>query len=100
LIDVNTCGLRLERAGEIVAACGDSSEKVRAQFRQLVGKTLGRVEITPPAGDTNFVLDDGLLLRCFPAAGCCGESWRISSTDDDELLLGPGARWSYRSGPR
>src|ERR1700693_1177011 len=27
-IDVNSCGLRLERAGEIIAACGDSSEKV------------------------------------------------------------------------
>jgi hypothetical protein len=99
-IDVNICGLRLERAGEITAACCDSSEKVLAHFKQLVGRTLVRVDVTPPGGDTNFVLDDGMLLHCFPANGHCGESWRISSAEDDELLLGPGARWSYRSGLR
>lgn len=100
LIDVNTCGLRLERAGEVIAACGDSSEKVLAQFKQLVGKTLAHLNVAPPGGDTSFVFDDGLVLRCFPATGRCGESWRISSAEDDELLLGPGARWSYRSGVR
>jgi hypothetical protein len=99
-IDVNTCGLRLERAGEIIAGCGDSSEKALAQFKQLVGKTLARIDITPPGGDTNFVLEDGLWLRCFPATGHCGETWRISAAEGDELLLGPGARWSYQSGLR
>jgi hypothetical protein len=99
-IDVNTCGLRLERVGEIVAACGDSSEKVLAQFKGLVGKTLIRVDISPPGGDTDFVLEDGLSLRCFPATSHNGETWRVSSAEDDELLLGPGARFSYRSGLR
>lgn len=99
-IDVNACGLRLERAGEIIAACGDSSEKVLAQFKPLVGKTLLRIDISSPGGDTDFVFNDGLLLRCFPATGHCGESWRISSAEADGLLLGPGAQWSYRSGLR
>jgi len=99
-LDVASCGLRLERATEVVVACGDPSEKVLARFRELVGRALVSVDISPPGGDTNFVLDDGLLLRCFPASGRGGESWRMSSADDDELLMGPGARWSYRSGLR
>ena len=99
-IDVSACGLRLERADEIVVACGDSSEKVLAQLKQLVGKTLLHIEISPPGGDTDFVLEDGLFLRCFPASSHNGEAWRVSSAEDDELLLGPGARFSYRSGLR
>ena len=98
--DTNSCGLRLERAGEIVVACGDSSEKVLGQFRQLVGRTLIRVEVAPPGGDSNFVLAGELFLRCFPAVGREGEIWRVSSADGDELVLGPGAQWSYRSGLR
>ena len=95
-IDVNTCGLRLERAGEIVAACEDSSEKVLAQFKLLVGKTLVHIDVTPPGGDTDFVLDDSLSLRCFPASGRCGESWRISSAEGDDLKLGPARGGSIR----
>lgn len=90
----------MERAGEIVAACGDSSEKVLAHFKQLVGKRLIRIDITPPGGDTDFVLEDDVSLRCFPANGHAADTWRISSVEDDELLLGLGARWSYQSGLR
>jgi hypothetical protein len=86
-IDVNACGLRLERPGEVVAACGDSTDRVLAQFKQLVGKTLARIDITPPGGDTKFLLDDGLLLRCFPATSQC-DSWGISSAEDAGLIIG------------
>lgn len=99
-IDVNVCGLRLERMGEVIVACGDSSEKVLTHLKQLVGKTLAHVRITPPGGDADFVLEGGLVLRCFPATGDRGESLRISSEDNDELVLGPGPHWSYRSGIR
>jgi hypothetical protein len=30
----------------------------------------------------------------------CDKIWRITSPDNDELLLGPGARWSYLSALR
>jgi len=98
-IDVNNCGLRLERREELVVAW-DSREKVLDEYSKLVGNTLSRIEITPPAGDTAFILEDGVTLRCFVAAGHQGNIWRITSIDDDELLLGPGARWSYRSALR
>ncbi len=48
--DTSFCGLRLERSGEIIVACGDSSEKVLAQFKGLVGKTLTRIDIALPLG--------------------------------------------------
>lgn len=98
--DASACGLRLDRAGEVIVACGDSSEKVLAQTKGLVGKMVVRVDIAPPAGDTDLVLGDGTVLRCFPATGYSGEIWRFLSSDNDELLLGSGARWSYRSGLR
>lgn len=97
-IDPNTSGLRLERSDKIIAACGDSSEKVVTEFRQLVGKTLLRIDVARPGGDTDFVLEDGLLLRCFPATSKTGEVWRISSAENDELVLGPGGYWSYTGG--
>ncbi|HET9305925.1 MAG TPA: hypothetical protein VFO46_07860 [Candidatus Sulfotelmatobacter sp.] len=97
-IDVNTCGLRLERSGEIVAACGDSSEKVLTQLKQIVGRRLLQVDIAPPSGDTSFVSEDGFVLRCFPAISSGGDVWSISSTQGDELVLGHGGRWSYKSG--
>jgi hypothetical protein len=96
-IDTNTCGLRLEQSGEIVAACGDSSKKVLTQFKQLVGRKLLRVDIAPPSGETDFVSEDGLVLRCFPATSKAGDIWRISSSENDELVMGPGGRWSYTS---
>jgi hypothetical protein len=83
-IDPNVCGVRLERSGDVVAASGDSSEKVLAEFKQLVGKTLVRIEVAPPGGDTNFFIEDGLLLRCFPATGRCNESWRIFPSNGHE----------------
>ena len=79
-IDVNICGLRLERGGEILIACHDSSEKVLERLKELVGKALVRVEIAAPGGDTDFVLEDGLVLRCFPATQD-GGAWRISSAE-------------------
>jgi hypothetical protein len=97
-IDPSTSGLRLERANKIIAACGDSSERVLTEFRQLVGKTLLRIDVARPGGDTDFVLEDGLLLRCFPATTKTGEAWRISSVENDELVLGPGGQWSYAGG--
>ncbi len=81
-IDASRCGLRLELAGQIAIACGDSSEKVLAQFRRLVGKTLVRINVSPPGGDADFVLEDGMVLRCFPATGHATESWSISSADE------------------
>ena len=77
-IDVNTCGLRLERAGAVLVACGDSSDKVLARFKQLVGKTLVCINIAGPGGDTDFVLEDDLVLRCFPATAREGGGWSIS----------------------
>jgi hypothetical protein len=82
-IDACRCGLRLERAGQIVVASGDSSEKVLAQFKKLLGKTLVRINISSPGGDADFVLDDGVVLRCFPATGNTAESWCISTETDD-----------------
>jgi hypothetical protein len=81
-IDTCTCGLRLEQAGQITAACGDSSERVLAQFKGLVGKTLSRINISSPGGDADFVLEDGLVLRCFPATGN-SPSWHISAALDN-----------------
>jgi hypothetical protein len=81
-IDVCNCGLRLEQAGKAVVCSGDSTEKVLAQFKGLVGRTIERVHIAPPGGDTDFVLEDGTVLRCFPATARGGLSWRISSDDD------------------
>jgi hypothetical protein len=81
-IDASRCGLRLELAGQIIAACGDSSEKVLAQFKGLVGKTLSRINISSPGGDADFVLEDGLVLRCFRAT-CDSGSWHISTAIDD-----------------
>jgi hypothetical protein len=75
--DASVCGLRLERTGDVIVACGDSSDKVLTQFRGLVGKTLARVDIVSPAGDADFVLEDGIVLRCFAATGRFGESWGI-----------------------
>ena len=98
-IDATNCGLRLERADELVVAW-DSSEKVLEQYSRLVGNTLLRIEVTAPAGDTAFILENDMTLRCFPATGHQGQIWRITSADNDELLLGPGARWSYRSALR
>ena len=98
-IDVNYCGLRLERGEQLVVAW-DSREKVLDEYSKLVGNTLVRIEITPPAGDSAFILDNGITLRCFVASGHLGTIWRITSADNDELLLGPGACWSYRSALR
>ncbi len=97
-IDPNTSGLRLQRSDKIIVACGDSSEKVLTEFRQLVGKDLLRIDVARPGGDTDFVLEDGLLLRCFPATSKRGEAWRISSAENDELVMGPGGQWSYTGG--
>jgi hypothetical protein len=58
-IETGHCGLRLEQADKIVVACGDPTEKVLAQFRRLVGRTLARIDIAPPGGDTSFILADG-----------------------------------------
>ena len=90
-IDPNTSGLRLERSDKIIAACGDSSEKVLTEFRQLVGKTLLRIDVARPGGDTDFVLEDGLLLRCFPATSKTGEVWRICSAENGRIGAGIGA---------
>jgi hypothetical protein len=98
-IDANYCGLRLERGKELVVAW-DSTEKVLDEYSKLIGNTLVRVEITPPAGDSAFILENGMTLRCFAAVGHEGTLWRITSADNDELLLGPGARWSYRTALR
>jgi hypothetical protein len=81
-IDTCTCGLRLELAGQIAVACGDSTENLLAQFKQLVGKTLVRINVTSPGGDADFVLEDGMVLRCFPATGHTGDSWRLSTPDE------------------
>jgi len=99
-IETSNCGLRLEQADKIVVGCGDPAEKVLSQFKQLVGRTLARIDIAPPGGDTSFIFTDGAALRCFTATGHCGTVWRISSDNGDELHLGPGARWSYRVGLR
>lgn len=48
--DSSTSEARLERSGEIVVACGDSGEKVLVHFRELVGRTLLRVEVAPLSG--------------------------------------------------
>lgn len=94
-VDANTSGLRLERSAEIIAASGDSSEKVLAHFRSLVGKTLLEIGVTS-GGDTRFGFDDGLLPRCFAATTKVGDIWRISSEDSgDNVVMGPGGRWSY-----
>ncbi len=81
--DASVCGLRLERTGDVIVACGDSSGKVLTQFRGLVGKTLVRVDIVTLAGDADFVLEDGIVLRCFPATGHAGESWGILPAEKD-----------------
>jgi hypothetical protein len=87
--DTSACGLRLERTGEVVVACGDSSEKVLTQFRGLIGETLARVDVVTPARDADFVLGDGSVLRCFPARSHFGESWGIFSAENDGSPLGP-----------
>jgi hypothetical protein len=81
-IDVGSCGLRLEKADEVVVASGDSSEKVLARFKEIVGRTLVSIYITSRGGDTDFVLDGGVRLRCFPATCQCGNSWGISLAED------------------
>ena len=73
-------GSGLSEGGEILIACHDSSEKVLERLKELVGKALVRVEIAAPGGDTDFVLEDGLVLRCFPATQD-GGAWRISSAE-------------------
>ncbi|MGB8065288.1 MAG: hypothetical protein WCF26_25625 [Candidatus Sulfotelmatobacter sp.] len=95
-VDFNSCGLRLERTGESIAAGGDSSQNVLTQLKQLIGKKLLLIDITPPAGDTDFVFEDGLTLRCFPATSRCADIWSIFSAQGDELMLGPAGRWSYK----
>jgi hypothetical protein len=80
-IDTCTCGLRLELAGQIAVACGDSTEKVLARFKQLVGKMLVRVNVTSPGGDTEFVFEDGMIFRCFSATSHARLSWRLSTAD-------------------
>lgn len=65
-IDVCNCGLRLEQAETVIVCSADSAEKVLAEFKGLVGKTIERVCIASPGGDTDFVLEDGAVLRCFP----------------------------------
>jgi hypothetical protein len=92
-IDANTCGLRLERLHAIVVACGDSSQNILQNVNQLVGRKLLRVDITPIAGDTALMFDEGLVLRCFPATSEQGDIWRLSSTNGDEFVLGPRGSW-------
>ncbi len=99
-VDVNTSGLRLERSGEIIVASGDSSEKVLSHFKQLVGKSLLNIEVATLGGDTSFIFEDELLLRCFPATSKVGDVWRIFSRQLGELIMGPGGRWSYAASPR
>lgn len=96
-IDATRCELRIDQKDEILVSSMDSREKVLAQYSQLVGKTLVHVEIAPPAGDTSFILGNGMSLRCFPVSCRNGDIWCMTSADYDELRLGPGSRWSYRS---
>lgn len=82
-IDVNRCGLRLERTGDIVVACGDSAEKVLDQFKKLVGTMLVRIEVRSPGGDADFVLEGGMTLRCFPASRAGNAGWGLSPASDE-----------------
>ena len=76
-------GFRLERAGEILVGSEDSSGKALTVFLQLLGRTLLRVEASPPAREAVFHFDDDLALRCFPANSHGRTGWTLHRSNAD-----------------
>ncbi len=93
-------GMRLEQGGKTLVSSADSVAKILDQFPKMVGSRLLRVEVRPPAGDTVFIFENDLALRCFPARSQDGSSWVICTEDGNELKLGPGARVTHETGLR
>ncbi|MGO9062922.1 MAG: hypothetical protein ACLQU2_37010 [Candidatus Binataceae bacterium] len=82
-VEADAGGFRLERAGEILVASDDSSGKALAVFPQLLGRTLLRVEASPPAREAVFHFDDDLALRCFPANSQGRTGWSLHPSNAD-----------------
>jgi hypothetical protein len=94
------CQPRLEQEDKILVGSGDSVAKVLDQFPKMVGRLLLKIEVRAPGGDTAFVFENDLTLRCFPARSQQDDSWIISAEDGDEVKLGPGVRVTYQTGLR
>ena len=82
-VEADAGGFRLERAGEILVASDDSSGKELTVFPQLLGRTLLRVEASPPAPEAIFHFDDNLALRCFVANSQGRTVWSLHPSNGD-----------------
>ena len=82
-VEADAGGFRLERAGEILVASDDSSGKALTVFPQLLGRTLLRVEASPPAREAVLRFDDDLVLRCFPANSLGHTGWSLHPSNAD-----------------
>ncbi|HBE20391.1 MAG TPA: hypothetical protein DEG17_25005 [Cyanobacteria bacterium UBA11149] len=95
------CAWRLEKEDEVLAACEDSQQQMEGAVKSMEGLALQSIQLLPPAWDTIFTFEDGIVLRTFSIYSDCSEegvdNWLLFTPGDNVLSIGPGSTWSYGS---
>jgi hypothetical protein len=95
---VCACAWRLEAKNDVMVGSDDSREKLEPAVRQLEGRTLQSIVLSPPAPDAVFTFSEGFVLRLFPFLfSDDDEHWMLFTPGSNVLTIGPAASWSYGS---
>ena len=75
----------------------DPRDLLRLAVSIFEGRVLERVEISPIAFETNFILDSSLVLHIFPLTFINDpDSWMLFTPERKVLILNSTGEWSYR----
>lgn len=94
---VYCCVWYLEKNGEFLVASEDSRSKLETAIQYLDNRVLNSVKLLPPAFETIFNFDEGVILHLFPVYSEEYEHWKLYTPDGNVLVIGPGTNWSYEN---
>jgi hypothetical protein len=91
------CVWYIEKDNKLLAASEDPRPKLEAAVQYLDNRILHSVKLLPPAFETVFTFDEGIILHLFPVYSEEYEHWKLYTPNGNVLLIGPGTSWSYEN---
>ncbi len=88
---------RLEKEAKVIIGSEDSRSELKKAVQYLEDLVLHSVVLTPPAFDTTFIFNEGVVLRLFSICTKEFEQWMLYTPDGNVLSIGPGSSWFYTS---